>query len=195
MVKRKTSAQIGSALFLLLGSGIVFLTGRSLARRIIKRLITRKFPTVEWITTEEFARWLEDPAKLLPILLDARSEAEYAISHLKDSQRIDPNQPDLAAFTESKDTPIVVYCSVGYRSARVAEQLGETGFSRVYNLEGSIFQWANEGRPVCKDDSPTMLVHPYDALWGRLLRSEYRAQVAQGGERGRKTITANQLLH
>lgn len=179
MVKRKTTTLTGSALFLLLGTGIVFLTGRSLALRIIKRLLIRKFPTVEWITTEEFARWLEDPAKRQPILLDARSEAEYAVSHLKHSQRIDPNQPNLAAFTRSKDTPIVVYCSVGYRSARIAEQLGQAGFSRVYNLEGSIFQWANEGRPVCKDDRPTMLVHPYDALWGRLLSSEYCAQVAQ----------------
>lgn len=185
MVKRKTSALTESAVFLLLGTGIVFLTGRSLALRIIKRLITRKFPTVEWITTKEFARWLEDPVKRQPILLDARSEAEYAVSHLKHSQRINPNQPDLAAFTGSKDTPIVVYCSVGYRSARIAEQLEQAGFSRVYNLKGSIFQWANEGRPVCKGDCPTMLVHPYDALWGRLLRPEYRAQVAQVGEQER----------
>lgn len=186
-MKRETSILTGSALFLLLGTGIVLLTGRSLALRIIKRLITRKFPTVQWLTTEEFARWLKDPVKQQPILLDARSEAEYTVSHLKQSQRIDPNQPDLAAFTGvSNDTPIVVYCSVGYRSARIAEQLGQAGFSRVYNLEGSIFQWANEGRPVCKNDRPTMLVHPYDTLWGRLLKSEYRAQVAQVGELGEK---------
>ena len=158
---------------------LVFLTKHSLAFNIIKGLTTRKFPHVEWITTEEFARWLADPLKPQPIVLDARSEAEYAVSHLKQSQRIEPNYPDLATFTESKDQPIVVYCSVGYRSARIAEQLKQAGFSFVYNLEGSIFQWANEGRPVFKDDRPTLLVHPYNPLWGRLLKSEYRAQVAQ----------------
>lgn len=156
----------------------MFLTPRSLALSIIKRLTTRKFPTVQWLTTEEFARWLEDPVKPQPIVLDARSEAEYAVSHLKEAERIDPYQPDLGAFA-SKDTPIVVYCSVGYRSARIAERLGKAGFSRIYNLEGSIFQWANEGRPVFKNGQPTMLVHPYDALWGRLLSPPYRAQVAQ----------------
>jgi len=64
----------------------------------------------------------------------------------------------------------------------------QAGFSRVYNLEGSIFQWANEGRPVCKDDRPTMLVHPNDALWEDLLSLWNIAQVAQvenhAGEQG-----------
>ena len=151
---------------------------RSLALSIIKRLTSRKFPTVKWLTTEEFARWLEDPVKRQPIVLDARSEAEYAVSHLKQAERIDPYHPDLGAIKGvSKDTPIIVYCSVGYRSARIAEWLGQAGFSCVYNLEGSLFQWANEDRPVFKDDRPTMLVHPYDRRWGRLLKSRYRAQV------------------
>ena len=163
-----------------MGTNLVFLTRHSLAFNIIKGLAIRKFPSVEWISTEEFAQWLADPLKPQPILLDARSEAEYAVGHLRQSQRIEPHDPDLAQFTESKDKPIVVYCSVGYRSARIAERLQQAGFSVVYNLEGSIFQWANEGRSVFKDDRPTMLVHPYNALWGKLLKSEYRAQVGSG---------------
>ena len=142
---------------------------------IIKRLTSRKFPTVEWMTTKEFAEWLEDPSKLQPIVLDARSEAEYEVSHLKHAERIDPNDPKLGVI--SKDTPIVVYCSVGYRSARVAEWLEQAGFTHVYNLKGSIFQWANEGRIIFKDDCPTILVHPCNTLWGRLLKSHYRAKV------------------
>lgn len=157
---------------------ILFAIIRTLAFNIIKRLIIRKFPTVQWINIEEFAQWLEDPVKPQPIILDARSEAEYAVSHLKKAEHIDPYHPDLEVFAGiSKDTPIVVYCSVGYRSAGIAERLEQAGFSQVYNLEGSIFQWANVGRPVCKNDHPTMLVHPYNALWGRLLKSPYRAQL------------------
>ena len=167
-----------------MGTNLVFLTQNSLAFNIIKGLTTRKFPNVEWISTEEFAHWLADPLKPQPIILDARSEAEYAVSHLKQSKRIEPNDPNLAIFTGSKDKPIVVYCSVGYRSARIAERLQQAGFSVVYNLEGSIFQWANEGRPVFKDERPTMLVHPYDDLWGKLLKSEYRAQVTEVEKQG-----------
>lgn len=157
-----------------IGTRLVFLMPRSLAFNIIKRLTTRKFPTVQWINTAEFARWLEDPAKPQPIILDARTEAEYAVSHLKGAQRIDPEHPEQAVLP-SKDTPIIVYCSVGYRSARIAQQLEQAGFSHVYNLEGSLFKWANEERPFFKNDHPTLLVHPYDQLWGRLLRPKYRA--------------------
>lgn len=157
-----------------------FLNWRALTFSLIKRLTSRIFPMVEWITPEELAQWLNDPIKPQPLLLDARTEAEYAVSHLKHAERIEPDNPKLAAFAGvSKDMPIVVYCSVGYRSARVAERFAQAGFSRIYNLEGSIFQWANQGRPIFKDANPTRLVHPYDPLWGRLLKSRYRAQLTQ----------------
>lgn len=150
---------------------------RSLAFKIIKRLTSRKFPNVEWITTKELAGWLEDPLKPQPIILDARTEAEYAVSHLKNAQRIDPYHSNLVVSAESKDTPIAVYCSVGYRSARIAQQLQQAGFPHVYNLEGSLFKWANEERPIYINNDITPLVHPYNQLWGRLLKSKYHAQV------------------
>lgn len=152
---------------------------RSLAFNFVKRLTTRKFPTVRWITTKELARWFEDTSKSQPIVLDARSEAEYTISHLKKAQHIDPKVPNLETLARfSRDTPIVVYCSVGYRSARIAKQLGQAGFSHVYNLEGSLFQWANEGRQVFQNERPTTFVHPYNQRWGKLLKSQHRAPLS-----------------
>lgn len=150
---------------------------KSLAFSIIKRLISQKFESVTWLTTNELAQWLADPIKPQPLILDARSEVEYALSHLKQAKRIDPYHPNLDGLCEFKDKPIVVYCSVGYRSASVAQELGKAGFLHVYNLEGSIFQWANEDRPVFKNSSPTKLIHPYNSRWGRLLKPEYRALV------------------
>jgi len=85
---------------------------------------------------KEFARWLEDPVKQQPILLDA-GEAEYTVSHLKQSQRIDPNQPDLAAFEVFKGHAYRSLLLGWLSSARIAEQLGQAGFSRVYNLEAA----------------------------------------------------------
>ena len=157
----------------------MFFMLRSLAFKIIKRLTSRKFPIVEWITTKELAGWLENPLKPQPIILDARTEAEYAVSHLKNAQRIDPYHSNLVVSAESKDTPIVVYCSVGYRSARITQQLEQAGFSDVYNLEGSLFKWANEERPIYKNNSLTSLVHPYNQVWGTLLKPKHRAQVAE----------------
>ncbi|MBD2355391.1 rhodanese-like domain-containing protein [Tolypothrix sp. FACHB-123] len=145
--------------------------------RLLKFFISLSFPTVSQITTAEFAAWLIDCAKLQPLVLDARSPAEYAVSHIRTAVHIDPVTPDLtAASTVSLDTPIVVYCSVGYRSAKVAQQLQREGFSQIFNLSGGLFQWANEERPMFKDNGqPTQLVHPYNAIWGKLLKAGYHA--------------------
>ena len=43
----------------------------------------------------------------------------------------------------------------------------------VSNLEGSIFRWSGEGRPlVDPKGKSTRLVHPYNPYWGRLLDPE-----------------------
>ncbi|MBD2163271.1 rhodanese-like domain-containing protein [Calothrix membranacea FACHB-236] len=136
------------------------------------------FPAVNPITTVEFAKWLLDSAKPQPLVLDARSPAEYGVSHLNAAMRIDPIVLDsTTALSISKNTPIVVYCSIGYRSAKIAQQLQKQGFTSIYNLSGGIFQWANEGRPIFKDDNnQTQFVHPYDAKWGKLLKASYHPQ-------------------
>lgn len=142
----------------------------------IKYLISRKFGNISQITTAEFADWLLDETKPQPLILDARSQVEYSVSHIKTAVRIDPIAPDFTALLSGDNNmPIVVYCSVGYRSAKIAQQLQNQGFTQVFNLGGGIFQWVNEGRPIFKDDtSPASLVHPYDAMWGKLLKAKYR---------------------
>jgi rhodanese-related sulfurtransferase len=156
----------------------VVLFWRSLTFNLLKRLITRLFPNVESITPEALAQWLQDPSKIQPVLLDARSAAEYEVSHLWHARRIDPDSPDLSALANvSFETPLVVYCAVGYRSAALASRLLQAGFYRVYNLEGSIFQWVNEGRKVYKDEQITTVVHPYNWLWGKLLKLQYRGKI------------------
>jgi 3-mercaptopyruvate sulfurtransferase SseA len=69
----------------------------------------------------------------------------------------------------------VTYCAVGYRSGELAVKLREAGFTSVQNLEGSIFQWANEHRALVCGDKPVKTVHPYSSLWGRLLSDDARA--------------------
>jgi 3-mercaptopyruvate sulfurtransferase SseA len=75
-----------------------------------------------------------------------------------------------------RDTAIVLYSSVGYRGARVANFLERQGYTQVFNLEGGQFLWANEGHPVFRQDRPTADVHPYDPRWGLLLESQYRIE-------------------
>ena len=138
----------------------------------VKARIRKEFPAVPQVGTGALAARLEGER---PLLLDVRTLAEYEVSHLAGARRVEPGAlPELGV---PKDAPIVTYCSVGYRSSALAQRLRAAGYTRVENLEGSIFQWANEGRPLVRDGQPAKLVHPYDAVWGRLLDKERRAEM------------------
>ncbi|MBD2508865.1 rhodanese-like domain-containing protein [Nostoc muscorum FACHB-395] len=150
---------------------------RSLTFNFLKLLIRFQFPTVKEINCNQLAQLLLNSAKPRPLLLDARSQTEYGVSHIETAVCIDHLTPDIAALsTVSKDRLIVIYCSVGYRSAKLAQQLDQAGMKCVYNLSGGIFQWANEGRLIFKDEHQTQLVHPYNAIWGKLLKATNHAQ-------------------
>lgn len=160
---------------LLVGAGVALLAGRPIAFEAVRRLTDRKFPDGRWVTVAELDRWRADPTRAQPVLLDARTQDEYAVSHLQGAVQIDPYRPSLRPLRGfPKDTAIVVYSSVGYRGARVANFLERQGYSQVFNLEGGQFRWANAGRPVFRQDRPTTEVHPYNSTWGLLLESEYR---------------------
>ena len=136
----------------------------------VKQEIRDEFPDVRAVSTEQLAEWLADSDRKVPVLLDVRKTEEYDVSHLRSAQRALTESEALDALKGvNKDDPVVVYCSVGYRSAQLARALKARGYTHVVNLEGSIFQWANEGRPVYRDGRPTSKVHPYDAEWGKLL--------------------------
>jgi rhodanese-related sulfurtransferase len=143
---------------------------QDLTWRAVQHMIDADYPDVPSITTDSLAERLADETAPQPLLLDARSPEEYAVSHLRGARRVDPGANAYPSLdTLAADRPIVVYCSVGYRSAGVAKTLREQGFTTVANLEGSIFRWANDGRPVYRDGQRVAAVHPYDASWGTLL--------------------------
>ncbi len=109
------------------------------------------------------------------MILDARTETEYSVSHMADAGRVDPYRPILRALKRFPlDTPVVVYSSVGYRGARVAYWLGRQGYKNVQNLDGGIFRWANDGRPLFRQGAETSETHPYQARWGLMLESRHR---------------------
>lgn len=145
---------------------------KSLSWIAIRFLIQLKFPKVKQLSTTNLATWLaQNQSK--PLLLDGRTTEEYAVSRIEGAKLAPVNLEDLRNW-EGIDTavPIVVYCSVGYRSAAKARKLQQMGYQNVYNLEGSIFQWANEGRPVYQGSRLVKQVHPYNNFWGQLLNQE-----------------------
>jgi hypothetical protein len=46
----------------------------------------------------------------------------------------------------------------------MVKRLGEIGYPEAVNLKGSIFKWANEGRPVFQDSQTVRRVDPYEEM-------------------------------
>jgi len=161
-----------TSLLLLLGS--CFQETPPLTWDTVRIEIAQAYPDVQQLSTQELEDWLMDDTRPPPVLLDVRSPAEYALSHLPGAQPLPPGGDTMALLAKHpKDTPLVAYCSVGHRSSRLAVELQELGYTQVFNLDGSIFGWANEGRPLENEKGSLSKVHPYNRRWGRLLDPEF----------------------
>jgi rhodanese-related sulfurtransferase len=106
-----------------------------------------------------------------PLLLDTRSLREFQVSHLPGARYMGYDEPDLSVLKDvSLDTPLVLYCAVGYRSEKVGEQLLALGYTQVRHLHGGLFDWVNQGLPVYNTQGQTDSVHAYTRSWGIWLR-------------------------
>jgi rhodanese-related sulfurtransferase len=106
-------------------------------------------------------------------LLDAREEEEYEVSRIPTAKYVGYDMfSEDSLVNIDKSQPIVVYCSVGYRSEKITEKLKDLGYQEVYNLYGGIFEWVNQGNKVVtgKDAEVTEKVHAYDKVWGAWLK-------------------------
>ena len=101
------------------------------------------------------------------LFVDAREQSEYEVSHIKDAVFVGYDNLDLSDLGKvDKNKEVVVYCSVGYRSEKVAEKLLEIGFSDVSNLYGGIFEWINQKQIVVNlKNEPTDKVHAFNKVW------------------------------
>lgn len=142
-----------------------------------------RYPGVQMIEQTELEGLLvADRSDLSPVIIDARARSEYAVSHLPGARSLPVDTAEKGAIEpvlrDLRGRPVVVYCSVGYRSAHLAELLLEKGVTSVQNLRGGIFRWAEGGRPLESDAGKRVtVVHPYDRTWGVMLRADLHAPI------------------
>ena len=139
----------------------------------VKARIRSRYPAVPQLSVPALLAWLQDSTRPRPVLLDTRTPWEFVDGRLETAVRVDAVG---AARQHLQQRPAgiaaVLYCSVGYRSSALTDALLAHGAQQVYNLEGSLFEWANEGHAVIADDGRHGRVHPYDRKWGTLLRRD-----------------------
>lgn len=102
------------------------------------------------------------------VFIDAREAEEFKVSHLPGAVHIGYKDFEIdKAKTLPKDKTWVVYCSIGYRSEKIAEKLRKAGHKDVVNLYGSIFEWVNRKYPVYNQEGITSRIHAYNEKWGK----------------------------
>jgi rhodanese-related sulfurtransferase len=129
--------------------------------------VRRDFPEAKPVSTAQLAAWIEQKEGV--VIIDARAPEEFAVSRIPGARR-ETALKEAAAMAEGS-MRVVVYDAVGFRSAEFTDALAAAGCGETFYLEGGIFQWANEGRPLIgADGEPSTKVHPYNKLWGRLVK-------------------------
>ncbi len=105
------------------------------------------------------------------LFLDAREISEYNVSHIANAVFVGYKNFNQTALSKlNKNSPLIVYCSIGKRSEEITAKLLEQGFTNVQNLYGGIFEWVNQGYPVFDlQNKPTVKVHAYGRFWGQFL--------------------------
>jgi len=107
------------------------------------------------------------------VILDSREMEEFEVSHIRSARYVGYKNFSSQSITSSipdKNSPIVVYCSLGIRSETIGEKLKKLGYTNIQNLYGGIFEWKNKGYPVIDTDGKeTENVHAYTKVWGKWL--------------------------
>lgn len=95
------------------------------------------------LVVEALRDWLDAEKASAPVLLDVRECWETEIGFIKDSHCLPLSKFTTTSLSHiSFETPIVVICHHGIRSAMVAEWLSNQGYTQVFNLEGGIDAWS-----------------------------------------------------
>ena len=84
------------------------------------------------------------------ILVDVREDGEYAKDHLPGAIHLGKGiiERDIEERVHDLNTPMVLYCGGGYRSALAADNLQKMGYTNVLSMDGGIRGWRDKGLPL-----------------------------------------------
>lgn len=79
--------------------------------------------------------------------VDVRTPQEHDTAFIPKSRNINFFSPTFLEDIQNldKNKPVLLYCKSGNRSAKSAQKMLEDGFVKIYELEGGILKWKQEG--------------------------------------------------
>ncbi len=84
------------------------------------------------------------------VLVDVREESEFAKDHIPGALHMGKGtiERDIEQRVPDLDTPIVLYCGGGFRSALAADNLRKMGYRNVFSMDGGVRGWRKKGLPL-----------------------------------------------
>src|SRR5450631_667041 len=84
------------------------------------------------------------------VLVDVREESEYAKDHLPGAIHLGKGiiERDIEERATELNSPLVLYCGGGYRSALAADNLQKMGYTNVLSMDGGIREWREKRFPL-----------------------------------------------
>jgi phage shock protein E len=84
------------------------------------------------------------------IALDVRTPGEFTEGHIEGAILVDFQSGNFENEIASldKNQTYAVYCRSGNRSGQAVKVMSDAGFTKLYNLDGGVIDWANSGLPL-----------------------------------------------
>ncbi|CAN5393658.1 hypothetical protein BH23VER1_BH23VER1_13160 [soil metagenome] len=110
-------------------------------------------PTYKNVDAAAAAKLVAEDTEKKVQILDLRTPAEFAESHLKGAKNIDFLGEDFAEKVGAldRDKTYLIHCASGRRSTPAFEKMRELGFESVIHLDGGMAAWKEAGNPVVEE--------------------------------------------
>jgi molybdopterin/thiamine biosynthesis adenylyltransferase/rhodanese-related sulfurtransferase len=110
-----------------------------------RELLARVREEIEEISSIEAQERHASPER--PLFVDVREPDEWEEGHIPDAIHVTRGRLEsrIEGLVPDKQRALVVYCSVGSRSAFAAKALAELGYDDVVNLAGGFTDWKRNG--------------------------------------------------
>ena len=119
-----------------------------------------------------------DQGATTPVVIDVREKDEWVQGHIPGAQWISRGvlESKIEDAVPNRDTPVILYCAGGNRSAFAAKSLQQLGYTDVKSMAGGFTAWKRSGLPW---KAPTVMT-PEQEL--RYSRHTLLPEVGQAGQ-------------
>jgi|SRR5262249_3466622 len=100
---------------------------------------------------DEVKKKLDRSEKLL--LIDVREENEFSKDHLPGAIHLGKGviERDIESRVPDLNTPMILYCGGGFRSALAADNLQKMGYTNVLSMDGGVRGWRERSFPMTRE--------------------------------------------